>query len=64
MPNKDGSRDGLIRRALLRRPRFAMVFGPAVVPAPEGAEAPSEFRARYLAALELVVARARSLAGD
>lgn len=57
-------RDGLIRRALLRRPRFAMVFGPAVVPAPEGAEAPSEFRARYLAALELVVARARSLAGD
>jgi 1-acyl-sn-glycerol-3-phosphate acyltransferase len=57
-------REGLIRGALLRRPRFAMVFGPAVVPAAEGAEAPSDFRGRYLAALELVVVRARSLAGD
>ena len=57
-------RDGLIRGALLRRPRFAIVFGPPVMPASEGAEAPSDFRGRYLAALELVVARARSLAGD
>ena len=57
-------RTGLRRPMLVRRPRFAMVFGSPVVPAPEGAEVPSDFRERYVAALQEVVARARSLAED
>jgi len=55
-------RSGLVRRALLRRPRLAVVYGEPLIPAPT--ESPSEFRARFLIALEAQVRRARSRAGD
>lgn len=53
---------GLIRAALVRRPRMAMVFGAPLIPAP--GEAPTEFRERYRRDLEYQVLRARELAGD
>jgi 1-acyl-sn-glycerol-3-phosphate acyltransferase len=56
--------DGLVRSSLRRRPRVALVFGSPVVPAPEGLEAPAEFRARFLEALRDQVARAQALVGD
>ena len=55
-------KDGLIRAALIQRPRMAMVFGAPLIPAP--GEAPTEFRERYRRDLELQVLRARELAGD
>ena len=53
---------GLIRAALVQRPRLAMVFGAPLIPAP--GEAPTEFRERYRRDLERQVLRARELAGD
>jgi 1-acyl-sn-glycerol-3-phosphate acyltransferase len=52
---------GLDRPALLRRPRLAIVFGPAIMPA---GSTPAEFRERYREALEARLSRARQLAGD
>jgi 1-acyl-sn-glycerol-3-phosphate acyltransferase len=53
---------GLIRAAMVQRPRLAMVFGAPMIPAP--GEAPTEFRERYRRDLERQVLRARELAGD
>lgn len=53
---------GLDRASLLRRHTVALVYGEAIVPHPQ--ESPAEFRARYRDGLEMVLARARTLAGD
>jgi 1-acyl-sn-glycerol-3-phosphate acyltransferase len=55
-------REGLIRSALLRRRGLALVYGEPVMPRP--GESPSDFGARYRAALETAVLRARILVGD
>lgn len=55
-------RRGLDPSSLLRRHTLALVYGEAVVPRP--GEAPGGFRERYRAALEAVVLRARTIAGE
>jgi len=55
-------KEGLDRAALLRRETLAIVIGEALEPHPD--EPPGEFRERYRVALEAVVARARTMAGD
>jgi 1-acyl-sn-glycerol-3-phosphate acyltransferase len=55
-------REGLDAGSLLRRHTIAVVYGEVLASHPE--ESPGEFRERYRAALEAVVARARTIAGD
>lgn len=55
-------RQGLDRSSLRRRHTMAIVYASALVPHPQ--EPPGEFRDRYRDALETVLARARTLAGD
>jgi 1-acyl-sn-glycerol-3-phosphate acyltransferase len=55
-------KEGLDRAALVRRETLAIVMGPGIQPHPD--ESPGEFRERYRAALETVVARARTMTGD
>ena len=56
-------RSGLDRSSLLRRHTLAMVYGDALVPHP--GESPTAFRERFRVALEVAVARARTMAdGD
>ena len=55
-------KEGLDRSALRHRHTIAVVFGLAIEPHPE--EPPGEFRERYRAALDAVVSRARTMAGD
>jgi len=55
-------RSGLEWASLARRHTLALVYGDAITPHP--GESPTAFRARYRAELEVVVARARTLAGD
>ena len=55
-------RRGLDRGSLLRRHTMAIVYGSALVPHPQ--ELAGEFRDRYREALEMVLARARTLAED
>jgi 1-acyl-sn-glycerol-3-phosphate acyltransferase len=55
-------KEGLDRAALLRRETLAIVMGPGIQPHP--GESPGEFRERYRAAVETVVARARTMTGD
>jgi 1-acyl-sn-glycerol-3-phosphate acyltransferase len=57
-------RDRFVARALLHRPRLALVYGEPIVQDAEGAEAPVAFRRRYLDALAVQVDRARALAID
>ena len=52
-------RQGILRAALVRRPRLSLVYGAALAPAPD--EGPVEFRDRYRLSLEAQVARARVL---
>ena len=53
---------GLDARALRRRPRVAVIYGDPLIPIP--GESPTAFRERFSTALQHVVDRARSLAGD
>ena len=55
-------KEGLDRAALVRRETLAIVMGPGIQPHPD--ESAGEFRERYRAALETVVARARTMTGD
>jgi 1-acyl-sn-glycerol-3-phosphate acyltransferase len=55
-------KEGLDRAALLRRETLAIVMGQGIQPHPD--ESPGEFRERYRAALETVVARAKTMTGD
>lgn len=54
-------RSGLDRASLLRRHTLAVVYGDALVPHP--GESPTTFRERFRVALEVAVARARTIAG-
>ena len=54
-------RSGLDRMSLLRRHTLGVVYGDALVPHP--GESPTTFRERFRVALEVVVARARTIAG-
>jgi 1-acyl-sn-glycerol-3-phosphate acyltransferase len=55
-------KQGLDARTLLRRPSVAVIYGEPLISAPD--ESPTEFRERFHAALQRLVDRARSLAGD
>ena len=54
-------RSGLDRMSLLRRHTLGVVYGDALVPHP--GESPTTFRERFRVALEVAVARARTIAG-
>jgi 1-acyl-sn-glycerol-3-phosphate acyltransferase len=59
------SPEGLQVRALLRRPKLALVYGsPMQPPAHGGADSPSDFRDRVLTTMQEQILRARTICGD